>query len=114
MKKQNRKNVYLSPYVDEPLNSKVIKKFRTWTKKFLRVFRISDSYVLCIYVMDILRTFTYLYLVMVQGQEIKAFVIAVWVTNEYKFVQLTVGQIIIAASCGEWVIAVDTRPISLS
>ena len=25
MKKQNRKNVYLSPYVEEPLNSKVIK-----------------------------------------------------------------------------------------
>ena len=24
---QNRKNVYLSPYVEEPLNSKVIKKF---------------------------------------------------------------------------------------
>ena len=28
-KSQNRKNVYLSPYVDEPLNW----KFRTWTKK---------------------------------------------------------------------------------
>ena len=26
-KSQNRKNVYLSPYVDEPLNSKVIKSF---------------------------------------------------------------------------------------
>ena len=26
-KSQNRKNVYLSPYVEEPLNSKVIKKF---------------------------------------------------------------------------------------
>ena len=26
-KKQNRKNVYLSPYVEEPLNSKVIKGF---------------------------------------------------------------------------------------
>ena len=26
-KSQNRKNVYLSPYVEEPLNSKVIKRF---------------------------------------------------------------------------------------
>ena len=26
-KRQNRKNVYLSPYVEEPLNSKVIKSF---------------------------------------------------------------------------------------
>ena len=33
-KSQNRKNVYLSPYVKEPLHSKVIKKkFCTWTKK---------------------------------------------------------------------------------
>ncbi len=28
-KSQNRKNVYLSPYVEEPLNSKGNKKFRT-------------------------------------------------------------------------------------
>ena len=28
-KSQNRKNVYLSPYVEEPLNSKVIKSFVT-------------------------------------------------------------------------------------
>ena len=27
LKSQNRKNVYLSPYVEEPLNSKVIKSF---------------------------------------------------------------------------------------
>ena len=40
-KSQNRKNVYLSPYVEKPLNSKVIKRFRTWTKKSLRVFRVS-------------------------------------------------------------------------
>ena len=40
-KSQNRNNVYLSFYVEEPLNSKVIKKFRTWTKKSSRVFRVS-------------------------------------------------------------------------
>ena len=28
-KSQNRKNVYLSPYVEEPLNSKVIKSFES-------------------------------------------------------------------------------------
>ena len=39
-KSQNRKNVYLSPYVEEPLNSKVMKKFRTWTKKLSNVFRL--------------------------------------------------------------------------
>ena len=27
LKSQNKKNVYLSPYVEEPLNSKVIKSF---------------------------------------------------------------------------------------
>ena len=40
-KSQNRKNVYLSPYVEEPLNLKVIKKFPTWTKKSSSVFRVS-------------------------------------------------------------------------
>ena len=39
-KRQHRKIVSLSPYVEEPLNSKVI-KVRTWTEKSLRVFRIS-------------------------------------------------------------------------
>ena len=38
-KSQNRKIV--PPYVEKPFNSKVIKKFPTWTKKSLRVFRIS-------------------------------------------------------------------------
>ena len=28
-----KSQVYLSPYVEKPFNSKVIKKFRTWTKK---------------------------------------------------------------------------------
>ena len=31
----------LSPYVEKPFNSKVIKKFRTWTKKSSTVFRVS-------------------------------------------------------------------------
>ena len=42
----------LSPYV-ETFNSKVIKRFCTWTKKLLRVFEFRDSYVLCVYVMYI-------------------------------------------------------------
>ena len=35
----------LSPYV-ETFNSKVIKSFRTWTNKSLRVFEFRDSYIL--------------------------------------------------------------------
>ena len=38
-KSQNRKNVYLSPYVEEPLNSKVIKSFVPELRS--RVFRVS-------------------------------------------------------------------------
>ena len=54
-KRQNRKNLYLYPYVEEPLNSKVIKSFVPEQKVVVFVFR--DSYVLCIYVMNILCTF---------------------------------------------------------
>ena len=56
-KSQNRKNVYLSPYVEEPLNSKVIKSFvpKLRSRKCFFVFR--DSYDICIYVMNILCTF---------------------------------------------------------
>ena len=44
------------------------KKFRTRTKKSLEFFVFRDSYVLCIYVMNILCTFhTYPYLAMVKG-----------------------------------------------
>ena len=39
------KRLCLSSYV-ETFNSKVIKRFRTWTKKSLRVFEFRDSYVL--------------------------------------------------------------------
>ena len=54
-KSQNKKNVYLSPYVEEPLNSKVIKSFVPELRS--RVFRVSR--LLCIYVtniMNVLRT----------------------------------------------------------
>ena len=47
-KSQNGKNVYLSPYVEKPLNSKVIKSFVPELRS--RVFRVSRSYVLCIYI----------------------------------------------------------------
>ena len=46
------KRLCLSPYV-ETFNSKVIKRFRTWTKKSLRVFEFRDSNVRCVYVMYI-------------------------------------------------------------
>ena len=56
-KSQNRKNVYLSPYVEEPLNSKVIKSFVPELRSRYVFFVFRDSYVLCIYVMNILCTF---------------------------------------------------------
>ena len=40
-KSHHRKIVPLSPYVEKRFNSKVIKRFRTWTKKSLRVCRVS-------------------------------------------------------------------------
>ena len=48
-KSQNRKNVYLSPYVEEPLNS----KFRTWTEKLYVFFEFRDSYVLSLWTFDV-------------------------------------------------------------
>ena len=53
-KSQNRKNVYLSPYVEEPLNSKVIKSFLPELRSRYVFFEFRDSYVLYIYVMNIL------------------------------------------------------------
>ena len=56
-KSQNRKNVYLSPYVEEPLNSKLIKGFVPELRSRYVFFVFRDPYVLCIYVMNILCTF---------------------------------------------------------
>ena len=53
-KSQNRKNVYLSSYVEEPLNSKVIKSFVPELRSRYVFFVFWDSYVLCIYVMNIM------------------------------------------------------------
>ena len=55
-KSQNRKNVYLSPYVEEPLNSKVIKSFVP-ELRIVSVFRVSRSYVLCYIYMNIICPF---------------------------------------------------------
>ena len=46
-KSQNRKIVHLSPYVEEPLNSKVIKSFVTELRSRYVFFEFRDSYVLC-------------------------------------------------------------------
>ena len=57
-KSQNRKNVYLSPYVEEPLNSKVIKNFVPELRSRVFVFR--DSCVLCyIYIWTFYVRFTH-------------------------------------------------------
>ena len=49
-KGQNRKNVYLSPYVEEPLNSKVIKSFvpEPRSRKCFSCFKIPMFYVMYI------------------------------------------------------------------
>ena len=67
-KSQNRKIVPLS-LCRRTFKLKVNKKVRTWTKKSLRVFRISRSYVLCIYVMNVPCTFCiFMYMTVVQYQ----------------------------------------------
>ena len=47
----------LSPYVEKPFNSKVIKRFVPELRSRQVFFVFRDSYVLCIYVMNILSTF---------------------------------------------------------
>ena len=54
---RRKSQVYLSPYVVKPLNSKVIKSFVLELRSCQVFFVFRDSYVLCIYVMNILCTF---------------------------------------------------------
>ena len=49
-KSQNRNNVYLSPYVEEPLNSKVMKSFVPEQRSRKCFFVFPDFYVPCIYI----------------------------------------------------------------
>ena len=56
-KSQNRKNVYLSSYVEEPLNSKVIKSFVPEQRSRYVFFEFRDSYVLYSIFIDIQCTF---------------------------------------------------------
>ena len=70
-KSQNRKNVYLSPYVEEPLNSKVIKKSfvpELRSRKCFRVSRFLCSVYIYIYIyMNIICPFhTYSWMGMLQ------------------------------------------------
>ena len=69
-KRQNRRNVYLSPYVEESLNSKVIKSFIPELRNRFVFFEFRDSCILCIYVMNIPYTFCiFIYMAMVHTQE---------------------------------------------
>ena len=52
-KSQHRKIVPISPYVEKPFNSKVIKSFVPELRSRQEFFVFRDSYVLCIYVMNI-------------------------------------------------------------
>ena len=83
-KSQNRKIVPLSPYVEKPLNSKGNKKFRTWTEKSLRVFRISRSYVLSLWTFDVRFTHSHI-MAMVQENiwfESRTSLILNWLPNQ--------------------------------
>ena len=56
-KSQHRKIVPLSPYVEKPFSSKEIKSFVSELGSRYVFFVFRDSYILCIYVMNILCTF---------------------------------------------------------
>ena len=64
-KSQNKKNAYLSPYVEEPLNSKVIKSFvrELRSRKCFSCFGIPMFYVYMLWIFYV--RFTYPYLAMV-------------------------------------------------
>ena len=65
-KSQNRKNVYLSNYVEEPLNTKVIKSFvpEQRSRKYFSCFEIPMFYVYMLWTLYV--RFAYPYLAMVQ------------------------------------------------
>ena len=67
-KSQNRKKVYLYPYVEEPLNSKVIKGFvpELRSRKYFSCFEIPISYVYMLGTFYV--PFAYQYMAMVQQQ----------------------------------------------
>ena len=52
-KSQNRKNVYLFPYVEEPLNSKVIKSFVPELRSRYVFFEFRDPYDLSLWTFDV-------------------------------------------------------------
>ena len=59
-KSQNRKKVYLSPYVKEPLNSKVIKSFVPELRSRYVFFGFWDSYVLSLWTFDVCFTHSHI------------------------------------------------------
>ena len=66
-KSQNRKNVYLSPYVEEPLNAKVIKSFVPELRSRYVFFEFRDSYVLSLWTFDVRFTHSHI-MAMVQEE----------------------------------------------
>ena len=72
LKSQNRKSVPLSPYVEKPLNSKIIKSFVPELRSRKVFFEFRDSYVLCIYVMNVQRTLhIFMYMAMVHSYSVQ-------------------------------------------
>ena len=53
LKSQNRKNEYLSPYIEEPLNLKIIRSFVPGLRSRYVFFEFRDSYVLSLWTFDV-------------------------------------------------------------
>ena len=86
-KSQNKKNVYLSPYVEEPLNSKVIKSFVPELRSRYVFFEFRDSYVLSLWTFDVRFTHSHLMAMVQQLYRFKYFyqiLIIIWPSLTFK------------------------------
>ena len=88
-KSQSRKNVYLSPYIEEPFNSKVIKSFvpELWSRKYFSYFRI-----------PILYAYIYIY-------------IYIWIFDAHFTHRRIMGMVQINRSkCGDYQLGIISQP----
>ena len=78
-KSQNRNNVYLPPYVEKPLNSKVIKSFVPELRSRYMFFEFRDSYVLSLWAFDV--RFTHSHIMVMLHDAIRTNYIKVKIDN---------------------------------
>ena len=79
-KSQSRKNVYLSPYVEESLNSKIIKCFIPEVRSRQVFFMFWDSYVLSLWTLDVRFTHSHI-MAMVQRDY---YLVLVYIVNKVR------------------------------